>query len=67
MFKKILVLLVLVVFVAGCTGGVNDNTTSKDTNVDTQKLTDDISNIDTADTDLGTDDLDNIDIDTNLI
>ncbi|NOR85890.1 hypothetical protein GQ473_07300 [archaeon] len=67
MFKKILILLVLVVFIAGCTGNI-ETTPKQPTNAnnETQQLNNDISNVDTIDDSLGTKDLDNIDIDTNL-
>ena len=62
-----LILLVLVIFVAGCTGNIK--TTLKqptNTNDETQQLNNDISNVDTIDEDIGIEDLNNIVIDTNL-
>ena len=67
MFKKMLILLVLVVFIAGCTDGAKDtNIQTQNTNDETQQLNNDISNVDTIDEDIGTEDLNNIDIDTTL-
>ena len=65
MFKKLMILLVLVVVVSGCVGG--DQTPAEDTTPETQQLNDDISNVDSVDDIVGTEDLDNIDIDTILL
>ncbi|MCK4967555.1 MAG: hypothetical protein KAS12_00745 [Candidatus Aenigmarchaeota archaeon] len=69
MFKKIMIFLVLVLFVAGCIDNSDNQQTTNEptnTNQDTQKLTDDIDTINTIDTDIGSNDLDNVDIDTDL-
>ena len=67
MFKKMLILLVLIVFVAGCTDNAKTTDTQpENTNEEIQQLDNDISNVDNIDDSLGTDDLNNIDIDTNL-
>ena len=67
MFKKMLILLVLVVFIAGCTDNIETtDTQTQNTNDETQQLNNDISNVDTIDEDIGTEDLNNIDIDTTL-
>ncbi len=65
MFKKLMILLILVVVVSGCVG--EDQTPAEDTTPETQQLNDDISNVDSIDEDVGTEDLDNIDIDTSLL
>ncbi len=65
MFRKLMILLVLVVVVSGCVG--EDQTPAEDTTPETQQLNDDISNVDSVDEVVGTEDLDNIDIDTSLL
>ena len=67
MFKKILILLILIVFVAGCTDGAKTtDTQTKNTDDETQQLNNDISNVENIDDSIGTEDLNNIDIDTSL-
>ena len=65
MFKKLMILLVLVVVVSGCVGG--SQAPAGDATPETQQLNDDISNVDSVDEVVGTEDLDNIDIDTSLL
>ncbi|MCK5474698.1 MAG: hypothetical protein KAI53_04790 [Candidatus Aenigmarchaeota archaeon] len=71
MFKKLMILLVLVVVISGCVEednyGGEDKIPAEDTTPETRQLNDDLSNVDSVDDVVGTEDLDNIDIDMSLL
>jgi len=65
-----MVLLLVVVLVSGCVGGDRESqdkqASLRDATPETQQLSNDITEVDSIDTDVGVEDLDNIDIDTSL-